>query len=51
MRSWFTIFAIPFVEGTMTQEMDPETGAWVHRWEVPASVVLQYQPLSAREAH
>ena len=46
MRSWFTILAIPFdPEGMMDQDIDPETGEWIHRWDLPEGVVLCYRPL------
>lgn len=35
---------IPFVEGSIDQEMDAETGAWFQWWELPPGITLSYIP-------
>ena len=38
---------IPFIEGSIEQEMDPETGEWFQWWELPPATRLCYAPLSS----
>ena len=36
---------IPFVEGSIEQETDAETGDWFQWWELPPETILWYAPL------
>lgn len=37
---------IPFVEGSIDQDMHAETGEWLQWWELPPDMTLYYVPLS-----
>jgi hypothetical protein len=37
---------IPFVEGSIDQDMDADTGEWLQWWELPLDITLCYIPLS-----
>jgi hypothetical protein len=36
---------IPFVEGSIDQDMDAETGEWFQWWGLPPETTLHYVPL------
>lgn len=37
---------IPFVEGSIEQETEAETGDWFQWWELPPETTLYYVPLA-----